>query len=150
MWGFEVTLANAYMMMWRYCELKCTHVPYSHHDFHEKVGLAYLDPNKHWPRRKSPPELLAIAHKTPKSKQQIPRAPRLDNNALCPDNGRLKNRLDTTLNHMPIVPPGKKGDANCQLHRWAHKIQTSQHNIPPGARQHVMMCRECRVNICLQ
>ncbi len=150
MWGFEVTLANAYMMMQRYCELKCTRVPYSHHDFQEKVGLAYLDPNKHWPCRKSPPKLLAISHKTPKSKQQIPWAPRLDNNALCPDTGQLKNRLDTTLNHMPIVPLGKKGDANCQLHRWAHKMQTSQHNIPPGARQHVMMCRECCVNICLR
>ncbi len=150
MWGFEATVANSYMMMRRCCELKCVRVPYSHHDFHEKCGLGYLDLKKYWPCRKS----LTICNKPdnitpPRKKPPVPRAPWFDEAALCPDNGRIKKRLDSTLNHMPTTPLGAKGNVNCQLHRWANREMTGENVIPPGGRQHVMLCRECDVNLCL-
>ncbi len=148
-WGFEVSLTNAYMMR-RYCELKCVHVPYSHHDFKEKYKLAYLDPKKHWPHRKSPPLLSLMSAKTPRRniKQQGCWAPRFYKTALCQDDGWIKKQLDNALNHISTIPAGKKGKANSQLCWWDSREKTDQNAIPPVGRQHAMLRKEYRVNIC--
>ncbi len=43
-WGLEFSFTNAFMMMVHYCQAKRVAVPYSHHDFLERVGMAYIDP----------------------------------------------------------------------------------------------------------
>ena len=150
-WGLEVSLINAYMMMRRYCKTNGLHPTYSHHDFNKKVGYALLDHVNEWPRRnrKQPPDA------TRKRKCTTPppvtmKAPRFSADALCPNKGNLKKRLDFSLRHLPTVPPGEKGNHVCQLHRWANRTKTSTHNIPPGSRISVCHCKICGVNLCLR
>ncbi len=151
MWGFEASVANSYMMMQQYCELKCVCALYNHHDFHEKCGLAYLDPKKYWPCRKSPTICNKLDNITPpRKKPLVIQAPQFDKAALCPDNGGIKKRLDSTLYHMPTTLLGAKGNVNCQLHQWANRGMMGENMIPPGGRQNVMLCRECDVNLCLR
>ena len=153
MWALEVSLINAYMMLRRYCESKGVKMPYSHHELNEKVGYALLNPHTDWPRRKSPP------NSAPSTPKQFIRAPKFNINALSPNKGRLKMRLDNTLVHMPVPPPGKKEYHVCQLHRWAHsekfnnkkgKGEKKTNTIPPGARVCVCHCKACSVNLCLE
>ncbi len=108
-----MSIAIACLMMRQYLELKFVCILYSHHDVWKKYGLTYLDPDKHWPCRKYPMELDLTTWTTSRKKQQVPWAPLLGNNNLCPNDRWLKKRLDTTLNHMTIVPVGKKGDTDC-------------------------------------
>ena len=159
MWALEVSLVNAYMMLRRYCELKGVRMPYSHHDFNEKVGYALLNPDKEWPRRKSPTK---SATQTPmrstRAPKQFIRAPKFNLNALSPNKGRLNRRLDNSLTHMPVPPPGKKENHVCQLHRWAHAEkypkkkgdENKTNTIPPGARVSVLNCKACGVILCLE
>ncbi len=146
-WGFEVSLVNAFMLMRRYCELKGVPVCYNHHHFNEKVGLAYLDPNKYWPSKKSPQQLSPASANNNKSHW----AKRFNTKALCPITGRLKIWLNNTAIHMPTVPAkDKKGNANCQLYRWASSVATGKgRSCPPGAQTQVMLCKTCWVHLCL-
>ena len=120
MWAWEVSMVNAYMMMRRYCEMKRVAMPYKHHDFNEKIGYALLNPGSEWPRRnrKQPPEMLSGRKRTSPILQSTPqkkkRAPKLNGNALSPNKGRLKVRLDRSMQHLPVPTDGKK--AVCQLH----------------------------------
>ena len=59
------------------------------------------------------------------------------NIALDPYVGKLRCRLDTNLNHLPIKC---MKDANCQLHYWLHKSKF---------RQQLMTCPTCNVNLCI-
>ena len=100
-------------MLRRYCELKGVPMPYTHHDFNEKIGYAILDPDKEWPRRKKPPEFLSgnkmkrPVQLSPVSNPKKARSPKLNLNALSPNKGRSKKRLDCTFNHMPVMPTDK-------------------------------------------
>ncbi len=134
-----------------YCELKCVCVLYTHNDFHKKCGLTYVDPKKHWSPRKPPPWQSQMNAKSQiwNTKQHIHWTPRFDKAVVCLDNGELKKQLDTMLNHIPTDPAGKKGDMNCQLHRWAHREITAQNVVPPGGWQHVILCKDYGLNICL-
>ncbi len=116
-----------------------------HHDF--KVGLAYLDPNKYWPRKKSPQQLSPASANNNKSH----RTTQFDTKALCPITGQLKVWLNDMAIHTPTVPAkDKKGNANCQLHCWASLVATGKgRSCPPGARTQVMLCKSCWVHLCL-
>ncbi len=118
----------------------------NNHDFMEQVGFALINPDKYWPCKKSPQELIA---KNKHNNSSTPKAPKFDTNALCPENGQLKNRLDSTLGHMPTPAAVNSKNSGCQLHQWAHKPKTGEHKLLPGLRVHVMHCKECKVNICL-
>ncbi len=113
--------------------------------------MAYIGPINHWPWKKSPPELspLQSANNATPNVVSLPKCPWFSAQSLAVD-GKLAARLKTTMPHMPVIPPGNKGNHACQLHRWANKEQTCNNMIPPGARQHVMRCKQCQVNICLQ
>ena len=164
MWALEVSMVNAYMMLRRYCELKGVTMPYSHHEFNEKIGYALLNPGNEWPKRnrKQPPEMLSANKRkrtspvpTPQSTptKKARRAPKLDRDALLPNKGRLKVRLDKSMQHLPVPTDGKK--AVCQLHRWAHNEKKCVEDkkkfaIPSGARSTVMQCKVCNVILCLR
>jgi hypothetical protein len=152
LWGYEVSMVNAYMCMKRYCELKGVAVPWTHHDWNEAIGYAHLDPAEYWQRRKEPFDSsagTAMANKAP-----ISRGPRVDSSALLPTRGKLKCRLDhDTRIHMPLPP--LSANATCQLHRWAHKETHPLDKMeganakPSGSRSHVMRCDACGVHLCL-
>ena len=133
-------------MLKRYCELVGVDIPYTHHDFQEKIAHALLNPST-WQRRvrQSPPP--------PPSKQQngnnnsptCTKAPRFSAKSLSPNRGALKKRLDTSLHHIPVPPTFWKV---CQLHRWA-SLEKNKLKSPVGARSGLMHCKACSVNICL-
>ena len=161
-------MVNLYVMMKRYCEMKGVPVLWNHHDWNEAIGYAHLDPHEYWPRRKSPHSTTtegAVAAvstaavsttKQPKlntkGKPILPRGPRVDSSALSPTRGSLKCCLDhNTRVHMPEPPLTL--NANCTLHRWAHKEFNPNDvpsNKPAGSRAHVMRCEACGVNLCLR
>ena len=151
-------MVNAYMMMRRYCELKRVTMPYKHHDFNEKIGYALLNPGSEWPRRnrKQPPEMLSGRKRTSPIPQSTPqkknRAPKLNGDALSPNKGRLKVRLDRSMQHLPVPTDGRK--AVCQLHRWAHNMRADARKdyfvVPSGARAGVAKCSTCGVVLCMQ
>ena len=132
---------------------------YRHHDFNEKIRYALLDPDKEWPRRKQPPELLSgnerkrPVHLSPLSTPKKARSPNLNKNHLSPNKGILKKRPNNTLNNMPVMPICKI--PVCQLHRWSNTTNQSDDCnkkgvIPSGARSSVSQCKSCGVVICLQ
>ena len=111
-------------------------------------------PGRRLAKEKSPP-------KTPKSttsSDSKKRALKIDNKALTPTRGRMKVRLDTSRNHMPLVPQGKPHNNVCQLHRWVDKelnpitdVKGRKKNTKPaGARTNVMICTVCNVNLCIR
>ena len=51
LWGMEVSLVNAFMMMRRYCKLKGVKQKIDHHKFNELIGRALLEPVNEWPKR---------------------------------------------------------------------------------------------------
>ena len=152
-WGIEVTVVNAYVMMKRYCELKDVPVPYSHHDFHEAVALAFLDRDNqfgnHWPRKQAAGQKRKSAFATPSpAKKARKAAPRLTKQSVCPRFGALRGRLDLSLGHYLSGEP----DSNrvCQLHRYAYRqMYDDPKGIPSGARLHVYTCEACGVNLCI-
>ena len=120
-------------------------------------------PNDLGPRqsRKQPPELLCANKRkrtslvpTPQSTptKKARRAPKLDRDALSPNKGRLKVRLDKSMQHLPVPTDGKK--AVCQLHRWAHNIRADGKKgysvVPSGARAGVAKCSVCGVQLCMR
>ena len=154
LWGLEISLVNAYMMMRRYCEMNGIKVPYSHHDFREAIAHALLDPSEWTTRnRKSPPESSQKKRRAAAGSQQSPnRTLRLNDVSLCPNSGCLRHRLDSSLNHWPTLPGGK--DAVCQLHHWAgtmkaNKAGKATKGPPLGSRKHVVRCDVCSVNLCV-
>jgi len=161
MWAWEVTMVNAYMMLRRYCDWKGIGMPWTHHNFNEAIGYAHVDPVGEWPKwtRKPPPELLGRKDHAKgslgkrKRVTQQKRAPKVNMDALCAKKGRLKVRLNTSEQHIPIVPAHSK--AICQLHRWAHNEKKCVEDkkkfaIPSGARSTVMQCKVCNVILCLR
>lgn len=150
LWGFEVLLVNSYRMYKRYCELCRLKIEYSHHDWREKIGCALLNPDKEWPSRRNSND-NNVSAKRSRSTSPVPpssKKPKFTNNSLCRD-GSLNCRLDKSFDHMPVVPPGKKDNWVCQLHRWAGS-KVNGGKIPPGSRNCVMHCKACGVNVCLQ
>jgi hypothetical protein len=143
LWGYEVSLVNAYVSYKRYCELKGVPVKWTHHDWNEAIGYAHIDPDEYWLRRKSPPK-TSVSRADPQKRTQ-----RIDSLALSPTRGRLQHRLDGH-NHMPVVPVNRQ--MCCQLHRWAYKEfnpDEKDNGKPKGSRVGVMRCRECNVHLCL-
>ncbi len=70
----------------------------------------------------------------------------------------MKVRLDTNVNHMPVVQRGKdRGNNVCQLHRWADKEFNptidkkgkKMNTKPKGGRSSIMRCTVCDVNLCI-
>ena len=106
-------MVNSYLCYKQYCKLKGVTVQWSHHDWNEAIGHAHLDPDEDWPRKKSPPETPKSTTSTVSKK----RAPKIDIMALSPTQGLMKVRLNTSMNHMPVVPRGKHFNNVCQLHR---------------------------------
>jgi hypothetical protein len=154
LWGYEVSMVNSYVSYKRYCELKGVPVQWSHHDWNEAIGYAHLDPDEDWPTKKSPPETPTSSAASASKK----RAPKIDSKALSPTRGRMKVRLDTNVNHMPVVPRGPPRANVCQLHRWADKefnpstddkTGRKKNTKPAGARTGVMRCTVCNVNLCI-
>ncbi len=159
LWGYEVSMVNAYVAMKRYCELKGVPVPWTHHDWNMAIGYAHLDPTEYWPRRKAPfkndDTMPGSAKADAKSDLKKKKAPRVDSQSLSSTRGRLKGWLDhATKLHMPLPPLSV--NATCQLHCWAHKethpvTKMEGGNIKPsGSRAHVMRCDECGVHLCLK
>ena len=66
------------------------------------------------------------------------RSANLSDNALNPYTGKLRCRLDRSLNHLPVQT--NKPEANCQLHYWAEKSKY---------RKQLLKCPTCNVTICL-
>ncbi len=110
LWGYEVSLVNSYVSYKRYCELKGVPVMWNHHDWNEAVGYAHINPDKYWPRKKSPPKsgVKVTAGKT--------RASKMYSLALSQTWGRLRGRLDNSVMHMPVNPEAATGMTVCQLH----------------------------------
>jgi len=161
MWALEVSMVNAYMMLRRYCELKGVGMPYSHHEFNEKIGYALLNPGTEWPKRngKQPPEMLSANKRkriSPVSTPQLTptkkaRAPKLNRDALSPNKGRLKVRLDKSMQHLPVPTDGK---GVFQLHHWAHNMRADGKKdyfvVLSGVCAEVAKCSVCRVQLCMQ
>ncbi len=134
MWRSTVSLTMEYMMMRRYCELKHVHVPHSHHNFHKKCRLAYIDPKKHWPCRKSHPHLCPMNVKTLTKKHQ---AVQSSITKIWQDWSLPRQWLaQDMIGHMPTIPAGMKGEVNCWLHQWAYGERIRQNE------------KWCGVNIC--
>ena len=153
-WGYEVSMVNPYVCYKRYCELKGVLVQWNHHNWNEAIGYTHLNPDKDWQRKKSPP----ATPKSTTSSDSKKRAPKIDNKALSPTRGQMKVRLDTSRNHMPVIPRGKPHNNVCQLHRWADKefnptadVKGRKKNTKPaGGRTNVMRCTMCDVNLCIR
>ena len=148
-WGVEVSLVNTYKMMTTYCELKGVPVPYNHHDFREKVGYALLDPDNEWPGRMK--QTAATPKRPVPAARDFSRKARMTAKTLSPNKGALKHRLDMDYCHLPVPPTGDVKDNNvCQLHRQANRAINKSNDIPAGARNDVLFCEACNVNLCLR
>ena len=127
-----------------YCEIMGFQLPYSHHDFRQKIARAYLDPiTRPSSNRKAPPS-AGNKRKTPPNSLK---APRFSIHALSPNGGRIGKRLDESLCHM-LVPTTGSGLMYCQLHKWAAKEKGSD-RYPAGGQSQLMHCEACRVNLCV-
>jgi hypothetical protein len=153
LWAYEVSMVNSYVAMKRYCELKGVPMKWTHHDWHEAIGYAHLDPQEEWLQRKSPGKTPTTnddrgAAATSEVKR---RNSRIDTAALSPVRGRMNTRLDhTNFQHVPIPTAGR---GVCQLHRWAANMaggDKEKNKKPAGSRKNnVAFCEACQVNICI-
>jgi hypothetical protein len=139
LWGYEVSLVNAYVAMKQYCELKGVPVKWMHHNLNEAIAYAHIDPNEYWPRAKSPPKIVDLNVTVAKG-----RSHKMDSLALSPTRGRLRGRLNGSATHMPVLPDAMKGTTVCQLHQWAYKEfnpgDTRKSPKPAGLHSQVMHC----------
>jgi hypothetical protein len=136
-------------MMTTYCELKGVPVPYNHHNFREKVGSALLDPDNEWPGRTK--QTAATPKRPVAAARDFARKARMTAKTLSPNKGALKHRLDMDYCHLPVPPTGDVKDNNvCQLHCQANRAINKSNDIPAGARNDVLFCEACNVNLCLR
>jgi len=153
LWGFEVSLANAFRMYSCCHDLFQITPEYSHYDFVEAVAQAWIDPVNYWPTRHW--LRLALIDKN-SNKLRLSEEKRccmpFTDKSLCPDNGSLRKRLNNTLNHMP-EPVDKSKKTQCQLHMWSAKKGAPTFDAtrekPTGSRVHVMHCPSCHVHLCM-
>ena len=87
----EVTIVNGYIMLKRYCELVGVAIPYTHHDFREKIAHALLDLST-WQRRvrKSPPPPPSKTRNGNNNSTTCTKAPRFSVKSLSHNRGSLK------------------------------------------------------------
>ncbi len=116
LWGFEVSLVNAYMLYRRYHDKLLIKTKYNHYKFIEMCAKAYIDPVNHWPTRNRL-HIRQIVNNSLKEERQ--RCVRLTSNLLCHLYGMLKCRRDMSLSHFPQPSQKKKNPTQCQLHMWA-------------------------------
>jgi len=74
------------------------------------------------------------------------KAPRINDNALHPDTGHLRSRLNHFgIFHAPL--PSESKHPSCALHRWMMGRDTGSCS---QIRGNVVCCGVCKVNLCLQ
>ncbi len=158
-WGLGTLMVNAYVSYRTF--LTDEGVPksqlLSHYDFRRAIALAWLDPENFWPgfhkfceseygtkrrrteTRVTSEEASATTRSTTKKKRETPPyCARVNDKALCPMNGALKDRLQVIAGHWPRPVEHAKAP-RCQVHRWAgveHKAG-------------IYCCAACNVNLCI-
>ena len=154
LWGLEVSKVNAYMMYRRYHELRGLTPEYSHFEFQEAIGKAWIDPINNWPTRNRM-HLSHIERACPTRKiEDFKRCFAITEKALDLKTGKLRCRLDSTLTHFPeYVNVQRKHPTQCQLHMWAFRIHgkksnSKEQNKPKGSRARVFHCSACNVHLC--
>ena len=107
-----------------------------------------MDPDNEWPKQKRKPPPKKKRRPISTLPGQHVKAPRFSVPALAPK-GRLKNRLDSSLDHMclPCEGPGVQ-ERHCQLHRFPAN-QTKMTKEPADARKGVVTCKACSINLCV-
>ena len=143
-------------MMTQYCNMKGTKPPYGHHKFQEKISYVLIDPIHKWPRRgdctsanNRKRTLSATKIKASSMANASPRTIKGRKSCVEPITSSLKKCLDPSLEHLPLVVPGKNTTQICQLHCFTARKTVKEKNITDGARAIVMRCFTCGVNICL-
>ena len=145
LWTFECSHTNCYVLYCKFHELHGRTPPKTHYKFIESIALAWLKPSQYWPKRKtsgrksiSEESTVAASIITRRATCTPARSATMTDNTLNPYTGRLRCRLDQSLNHLPIQ--SERAEANCQLHNWAVKSKY---------RKQLMKCPMCNVIICL-
>ncbi len=125
LWGFGVSLVNAFWMYSWYHHIFGITPKYSHYDFVEAVAHTWIDPINYWPTH----HLLHLVLIDKNSSKLLLSENRewckpFTDKSVCPDHGSLRKRLDNTCNHMP-GPVDKSKNTQCQLHMWTAKKKSS-------------------------
>ena len=109
LWGMEVSLVNAFMMMRRYCKLKGVKQKIDHHEFNELIGRALLDPVNEWTKgyKKNGKTESGKRKRPPTATRQ---ALRFTSETLCHTRVVLNKLLDRSLNHLPVQSPRDDDD----------------------------------------
>lgn len=141
-WGFQVLLVNSYVAYKTFMELSGygKYDRLSHYEFQESVAWAWIDDKKYWPdRHKKTLTCPAAIRAKRKHVELAPRNPYVSDISMCPVKGALKDRLDTSLDHMPVPNTPDKKDPACQLHHW----------VKSRCRSQLMTCAHCKVTLCI-
>jgi hypothetical protein len=156
-WGFQLLLTNCYILYRKYHLSLKGKVPVTHYDFIKQITLAWINPDTHWPKgteahwskkRKAAEQqqqetvITRSAARKLNLEQTSPSLciPVTDNN-LHPSTGKLKHRLNYSLQHYPQCSKVKA--PRCQLHRWARGRDK------PAVKKGVVTCSVCRVHLCI-
>jgi hypothetical protein len=137
----------------------------SHYEYIKQISLAWINPDKYWPKemevtepgkRKVPDDdentIVTRASRKLKidstSSVSSDAATIIKTSTLCipitesnlhPVNGKLKHRLNYSVQHYPQYSKVKA--PRCQLHRWARGRDK------PAVKKAVVTCSVCRVHL---
>ena len=157
-WGFQLLLTNSYVLYLKFHRLHDSKQICSHYDYIKEISLAWINPELHWPKKKTKAAAKSkeIYNKVKTrlrkrfreddmvsaSNFNSSKCERVNDASLHPTAGKLHMRLNTSVQHLPEHSKSKK--PKCQLHRWARGRQSAG-DVSSG----VVTCSVCRVNLCI-
>ena len=98
MWCLQMLLANSYILYKKYMKMHDLEA-ISHFYFNQQVCMAWIDPDKHWPKKKRTYQardssVQSATRSTSSSSDCMQRAPRFTYKSLHPINGILSRCLE--------------------------------------------------------
>ena len=156
-WGFQVLLTNSYVLYQKYHLMIDSKAAVSHYDYIKEIALAWVNQELYWPKRiaqkkrkaqgdidngkrKTRPTVRILETGSVSTASTCSKAPNVTNETLHPS-GSLRNRLNTSVQHLPEKPSTKR--PICQLHRWARGRGVNE------VRGGILKCSVCRIHLCI-
>ena len=151
-WLFEGALTNSYCLYRMFFKMHDRVPPLNHYEYIRAIALAWLEPERYWPRKTNPRKnatttssnsgssISVISRLRPSGRvSKVAKNITFTDRTLDPYMGALRCRLDTHLSHLPEFSNNKV--SNCQLCYWKSKSRV---------RGHVMKCSSCQIHLCLE
>jgi hypothetical protein len=153
-------LTNSYILYCKFHKMHDSKKVLSHYDYIKQISLAWINQELYWPhkvtktkatkKRSREPETTQARSRKRKPDTDIAsvssagssRCPKIEDDSLDPNNGKLCIRLNHSFQHFPKKSKSKK--PKCALHRWARGRNASEVQVG------VTTCSICRVNLCIK